>query len=507
MNSNQDVALLQQQELLRVDYRMLWLLLAHVPVVGLLVPLGYGTSGFALVASIVIGALVLAGYAWLRGTRTCGVLFCMCLMLFSATMIQAQLGRIEMHFHIFSALALTIAYRHWLPVLAAAAVIALHHVVLTVLQLSDASLGGMPLMLFNYGCSWSITALHAAFVVFEAGILAFFAINMASDQKRSWEMIALVSAFDKEQDLRGRLVANEGDLAGSSFNTLMVRFSELIDSVRSLSGKLRSSASALMAAGSSTHQIADAQQAQTDQAAAATNQMTATIQDVARNAQAAAEAASRSADASAEGGRHINSAIDMTDATNTALTDSARMVSELVEKVQSISSFIASINDISDQTNLLALNAAIEAARAGEHGRGFAVVADEVRQLSRRTQEFTTEIRATMDGLATVSETTLAAIEMGGTRSRETLSAMKQTGEAITVVEAAIAEVNGMNLQIASATEQQAVASGQINQSVQQVAEQSQDVLREAKKTQAMVIEIEQMIGQVDELIAGYKTR
>ncbi|MBQ0764173.1 hypothetical protein [Marinobacter psychrophilus] len=93
------------------------------------------------------------------------------------------------------------------------------------------------------------------------------------------------------------------------------------------------------------------------------------------------------------------------------------------------------------------------------------MVADGVRQLSRRTQEFTTEIRAI------------------------------------------VAEVNGMNLQIASATEQQAVASGQINQSVQQVAEQSQDVLREAKKTQVMVTDIEQMIGQVDELIAGYKVR
>ena len=276
-------------------------------------------------------------------------------------------------------------------------------------------------------------------MVFDAGILAFFAISLASDQKRSWEMIALVSAFDKEQDLRGRLVASEGDLAGSSFNTMTERFSELIETVRSLFGNLRTSASALMVAGSSTDRIADVQQAQTDQAAA---------------------------EASAEGGRHIHSAIAMTDATNTALTDSARMVTELVEKVQSISSFIASINDISDQTNLLALNAAIEAARAGEHGRGFAVVADEVRQLSRRTQEFTTEIRATMDGLANVSETTLAAIEMGGTRSRETLNAMKQTGEAITIIEAAIAEVNGMNLQIASATEQQAVASGQINQSV-----------------------------------------
>ncbi|MDO6441544.1 MULTISPECIES: methyl-accepting chemotaxis protein [unclassified Marinobacter] len=507
MNSTDNIQHLHQQELLRADRRILWLLLAHVPVVGLLVPWGYGTYSFAVPASLGIGALAIAGYNWLGGTRACGVLFSMCLMLFSATMIQAQLGRIEMHFHIFAALALTIAYRDWLPVVAAAAVIAIHHLVLTALQLSEAVIGGMPLMLFNYGCSWSITALHAAFVVFEGGILSFFAIRMGAEQKRSREIIALINAFDHEHDLRGRLENANGDLAATAFNTMVAQFGELIESVRGLSRELHSSAAELTAAGTSTNRIIEEQRAQTDQAAAATNEMTATIQDVARNAQSAAESASRSSEASAEGTRHIQSAMRMTEATNTALTDSSRMVSELVEKVESIGTFIASINDISDQTNLLALNAAIEAARAGEHGRGFAVVADEVRNLSRRTQAFTTEIRATIDGLANVSEGTLAAIEMGQTRSRETLGAMTQTGKAIADIEAAIAEVNGMNLQIASATEQQAVASGQINQSVQQVAEQSQDVVEEAAKSQAMAVDIGRMIAEVDTLIAGYKTR
>jgi len=496
---------LRQQELLRVDRTIFWLLLAHVPIVGLLVPWNYGTYSFAMVASLVIGGLVVVGYSLLRGTRACGVLFCLCLMLFSATMIQAQLGRIEMHFHIFAALALTIAYRDWLPVFAAAALIAVHHVVLTALQLSNVTIGDMPIIVFNYGGSWSITGLHAAFVVFEASVVSFFAVRMAAEQARSWKMIALVNAFDDEQDLRGRLDNPTHDLAASAFNTMMARFAELIVSVRALSGQLHNSVSALTAAGASTGRIMDAQQVQTDQAAAATNQMTATIQDVAQNAQSAAEAATRSASASTEGARHIKSAIVMTEATNTALIDASRMVTELVDKVQSIGTFITSINDISDQTNLLALNAAIEAARAGEHGRGFAVVADEVRNLSRRTQDFTTEIRATMDGLANVSEATLAAIEMGQTRSRETLGAMSQTGTAIADIEAAIAEVNGMNLQIASATEQQAVASGQINGSVQQVAEQSQSVLREAAKSQAMVADVERMIAEVDALIADYK--
>lgn len=507
MSSSNDMNGLRHAEMLRVDGHLFRLLLAHVPVVALLVPWGYGTQSFAITASLAIGILAVAGYAMLRGTRACGVLFSMCLMLFSATMIQAQLGRIEMHFHIFAALALTIAYRNWLPVLAAAALIAFHHVVLTAMQLSEVTLAGMPVMLFNYGCSWSITAVHAIFVVFEASILSLFAVRMANDQQRAWEIIALVSAFDQDQNLQGRLEGAEGDLAATSFNTMMARFSELIDSVRNFSNKLHNAASELTETGETTNRIADSQQAQTDQAATATNEMTATIQDVASNAQFAAESATRATETSTEGSQNIQRAITMTEATNTALEDSSRMVSELVEKVQSISSFIASINDISEQTNLLALNAAIEAARAGEHGRGFSVVADEVRNLSRRTQDFTTEIRTTMDGLSQVSEATLAAIEMGQTRSQETLSAMGQTGQAISDIEAAIVQVNDMNLQVASATEQQAVASGQINQSVQQVADQSQELVSEAVKSRTMAAEIERMIGEVDALIAGYKTR
>ena len=102
---------LSRQQAVSTDRQLLFILLAHVPVVGLLVPLGYDTHGFALVSSSLIGALAVMGYRFLRGTRTCSTLFAVCLMLFSAVMIQAQLGRIEMHFHIFAALALVIIYQ------------------------------------------------------------------------------------------------------------------------------------------------------------------------------------------------------------------------------------------------------------------------------------------------------------------------------------------------------------------------------------------------------------
>src|SRR5690554_3935176 len=193
------------QQTLATDRLMLFIILAHVPVVALLVPWGYGTYSFAVLASLLVGALALAGYFMLRGTRACSALFATCLMLFSAVMIQAQMGRIEMHFHIFSALALVIIYRDWVPVVVAAGVIAVHHLLLTGLQLAEAQVGGMPLMIFNYGCSWGIAFLHAAFVVFEASILMFFALKMGAERRQSLRMIEIVRAFDVDKDLRGRL--------------------------------------------------------------------------------------------------------------------------------------------------------------------------------------------------------------------------------------------------------------------------------------------------------------
>ena len=176
----------------RTDRQMLLILLAHIPVVGLLVPMGYGTTTFALIASLLVGGLATAGFFTMRGTRALSSLFAICLMLFSAIMIQAQLGRIEMHFHIFAALALVIIYRDWLPVVVAAGTIAVHHLALTGLQLSGASFGNMALMIFNYDCSWSIAFLHAAFVVFEAAILVFFAIRMGAEQRQSIQIIEII---------------------------------------------------------------------------------------------------------------------------------------------------------------------------------------------------------------------------------------------------------------------------------------------------------------------------
>jgi methyl-accepting chemotaxis protein len=434
------------------------------------------------------------------------LVFAACLMLFSAVMIQARMGLIEMHFHIFAALALTIIYRDWLPVVTAAGVIAVHHMLFTALQLAEAQVGGMPLMLFNYGASWGMAFVHAAFVVFEAGILLFFALQMGRERMQALQMNTIVHAFDQQKDLTGRLPDADQSVTGRSFNQMMEQSVALISQLRTFSGVLRENSEQLASASQKTRGYLDEQQEQADQVATASNQMAASVQEVAQNAQLASEASEDAAKASAAGSQAMDSARTMTEATNQALGDSSRMVSQLAEKVESIARVTGSINDISDQTNLLALNAAIEAARAGEHGRGFAVVADEVRSLSRRTQELTDEIRVTVGELKDISEATRAAMEMGQSRSGESNRAISEAAQAISRIEEAIRAVSDMNQQIASACEEQSATSVQINESIHSVATRNTQVAEEAGSVQSMSAELERVVSDVDKLVKEYRT-
>ncbi len=492
-----------QQQVLSYDRQMLTILLLHIPVVGLLVPYGYGTTVFALVASLMVGGLAFVGYILFKGTRGCSVLFAACLMLFSAIMIQAQMGRIEMHFHIFSSLALLIIYRDWLPVMTAAVVIAVHHLLLTGLQLYGVQLGDMDIMIFNYGCSWGIAFLHASFVVFEAGILTYFALQMGAQRDQAARVIELVDQFRSEKDLSERV--KDGNAAGESFNYLVDQFSGLVGQVRGLSGHLKKSVSELVTVSEYTNRVSLEQDRELSSAATSTQEMTVSIEQVAENAQQASDSANQAVKAAKDGTGSMQDSIEMTEVTNQALEAAITQVNELVSKVGSISDITSSISDISEQTNLLALNAAIESARAGEHGRGFAVVADEVRTLSQRTQEFTLEIKNTADELGRISGAVLRSIEQGHQRSEETLASIQSAGVAIEYIENAIAQVNELNQQIASATEEQSSTSNAINENLHAIMESGQSLVEGAQRSRQMADQLDQQVLDVDQLISGYK--
>lgn len=191
--------------LLASDKKVLMILLAHIPFVAFLAPIGYDTFNFAVPMTLVIIALSLISYFVLRGTRGFGILTGVFLMLFSATLIQTQMGRIEMHFHIFVALAFLLIYKDWLVVVVAAGVGAVHHLLLTYLQLNQVEVAGMPIMLFSYDCSWSLTFLHALFVVVESAVLIYYSVMMRREEDVSNSLMNTINQVSEKSNFSVRI--------------------------------------------------------------------------------------------------------------------------------------------------------------------------------------------------------------------------------------------------------------------------------------------------------------
>nr|WP_095188619.1 methyl-accepting chemotaxis protein [Pseudomonas sp. Irchel 3E19] len=230
--------------------------------------------------------------------------------------------------------------------------------------------------------------------------------------------------------------------------------------------QLASSAQSLSAVTEQTNLEVSSQKEETEQVATAMNQMTATVHDVARNAEEAAQAA-QTADDKVEGGQQV---VRQSMARIEQLADSATSASSSIEslsaEIQNIGTVLGVIKSVAEQTNLLALNAAIEAARAGEQGRGFAVVADEVRALARRTQQSTEEIERLVSALRAAAHSSVQQIQSSGELVKLAVSDALQTESALGSIAAAVSLIQQMNQQIAAAAEEQSSVAEEINRSV-----------------------------------------
>jgi len=258
---------------------------------------------------------------------------------------------------------------------------------------------------------------------------------------------------------------------------------EQVVQIQGHAAELSSAAEELSLVTGQTREGVSRQREETDQVAAAMNQMSSTVTEVAGHASGAAEAA-RDADGKSHEGREVVArTIERIDALAGEIERAAGVIHELESESENITRVMDVIRGIAEQTNLLALNAAIEAARAGEQGRGFAVVADEVRTLASRTQESTQEIQQMIERLQSGAGSAVKVMVSAREQARETVDQAGSAGEALSAIAGATASILEMNTQIAAASEEQAKVAEEINRSISRITEVADQAMAGTEQT------------------------
>ncbi len=247
------------------------------------------------------------------------------------------------------------------------------------------------------------------------------------------------------------------------------------------------------------------QREHTEQVATAMNEMTATVVEVAKNASQAASAASDANTQSVEGNQIVSQAVTSINSLANEIGLASSVIKQLETDVGGIGSILEVIRSVSEQTNLLALNAAIEAARAGEHGRGFAVVADEVRTLASRTQSSTNEIQTMIEKLQAGAEKAVIAMDTSHQMTGKSVQLASESGDALEAITQSVNVINDMNSQISMAADQQSSVAEEINQSIVMINNISEETATVADETSSASASLTNLANELTQAVSQFK--
>ncbi|MDE1167272.1 MAG: methyl-accepting chemotaxis protein [Pseudomonas sp.] len=344
-------------------------------------------------------------------------------------------------------------------------------------------------------------ALALVFGILAAWLITRLIVGPLMDTLKAAERVA---GGDLSHDLNVTRRDELGQLQ-TSMQRMTVSLRGLIGGIRDGVVQIASAAEELSAVTEQTSAGVNSQKVETDQVATAMNEMAATVQEVARNAEQASHAAVTASQDARDSDEVVAQAMTQIERLATEVGNSTDAMSELKRESDKIGTVLDVIKAVAQQTNLLALNAAIEAARAGEAGRGFAVVADEVRSLAQRTQASTEEIEALIGGLQSGTQQVASILENSRTLTDSSVELTRRAGSSLMNISRSVSSIESMNQQIAAAAEQQAAVAEEINRSVLNVRDISEQTSAASEETAASSIELARLGVHLQGLVGTFK--
>ncbi|PNA97076.1 methyl-accepting chemotaxis protein [Pseudomonas sp. FW305-130] len=344
-----------------------------------------------------------------------------------------------------------------------------------------------------------------ALLALAVGVLAAWLITLQITQplRQTLAVAARIAKGDLSQVDAVQRRDEMGQLQ-SSMREMTLSLRELIGGIDQGVGQLSQAATQLAASSEDTKLRINQQREETDQVATAMNQMSATVQEVAQNAEQASQAATNADQQAQMGDQVVSEAIGRIEQLAGQMDHCLAAMQHLAGESQRIGSILDVIKSVSEQTNLLALNAAIEAARAGEAGRGFAVVADEVRGLAQRTSTATEEIGQLIDSLHNGTDDVTRLLDSSKRLTEQSVALSRRAGQALSQITDTVSSIQGMNQQIATASEEQSVVAEQINRSVINVRDVSDQTSAASEQTAASSGELEQLGQQLRGMVGRF---
>jgi methyl-accepting chemotaxis protein len=352
---------------------------------------------------------------------------------------------------------------------------------------------------------FSLTALALVSLILGAFISKVIISNIVTPIT---QLMATLTAMAEDNDLTKRMNFTSKDevgAMGNTFNIFVEKLQRLVSSIASSSEQLSTAAEETSVVSVTTNQNIAQQKNETFKVASAITEMTSTVQDVAASAEKASLAASQGDRDSNTGRQAVEDIVSSINALESEISNSTTVIRQLKTDSENIGTVLDVIKNIAEQTNLLALNAAIEAARAGEQGRGFAVVADEVRSLAQKTQDSTHEIESLISTLQLGSDNAVKSMDNNKTSIEGLVGKAVNASESLSAITHSVGSITEMNLLIATAAEQQSQVVKEINKNIHNIQEVSESTADGSEQVSKASQEIAKLSENLKAMVNQFK--